>query len=303
MKRVTTIVAASVLAVLIGLTAHVAAQNPVPSERTFMTFSNTVEMPGVTLAAGTYVFRLADTPSRNVVQVLSKDEKDILGQWTFVRAQRPKATEDTVVMFKEMPEGTTPAVQFWYYPGETGGKEFIYPKDQAQKIANATGASVLTENGRVSSSVASTDSQGNVTNWERDSKTADADTRTPSAETKSADADSALRNAPAPAQPTAAAGSLTGNRGTQNPHERPDTSRDSAALSADASQNNQNRAIGTSGVGDVQATDTSRPARQSTQARAAELPRTASPAPMAGLIGLLALAGALGTRRLAALRS
>src|SRR5436190_1274696 len=206
MKRVTTIVAASVLAVLIGLTAHVAAQNPVPSERTFMTFSNTVEMPGVTLPAGTYVFRLADTPSRNVVQVLSKEEKDILGQWTFVQAQRPKATEDTVVMFKEMPEGTTPAVQYWYYPGETIGKEFIYPKDQAQKIANATGASVLTENGRVSSSVASTDSQGNVTNWERDSKTADADTRT-------ADADSALRNAPAPAQPSAAAGSLTGNRG------------------------------------------------------------------------------------------
>jgi hypothetical protein len=296
MKRVTTIAAASALAVLIGFTAHVAAQNPVPSQLTFMTFSNTVEMPGVTLPAGTYVFRLADTPSRNVVQVLSKEQKDILGQWTFVQAQRPKATEDTVVMFKEMPEGTTPAVQYWYYPGETTGKEFIYPKDQAQKIANATGASVLTEDGRVSSSVASTDSQGNVTNWEREGKSADVDA-------KSADADSALRNAPAPAQPTAAAGSLTGNRGiAQGAPERPDTSRDSAALSADASQSNQNRAIGTSGAGDAQATDTSRPAAQSTQARAAELPRTASPAPMAGLIGLLALAGALGTRRLAALR-
>jgi hypothetical protein len=279
MKRVTTIAAASVLAVLIGLTAHVAAQNPVPSERTFMTFSNTVEMPGVTLPAGTYVFRMADTPQRNVVQVLSKDEKDILGQWTFVQSQRPKATEDTVVMFKEMPEGTTPAVQFWYYPGNTSGKEFIYPKAQAQKIANATGASVLTDEGRVSSSVASTDSQGNVTVWDR--------------ETKTADADSAIRNAPAPAQPTAAAGSLTGNRGIEPPA---DTSHDSAAFSVD-----QNRAIGTGGVGDVQATD--RPVPQSTQARATQLPRTASPAPMAGLIGLLALAGALGTRRLATLRS
>jgi len=304
MKRVTTIAAASVLAVLIGFTAHVAAQNPVPSERTFMTFSNTVEMPGVTLPAGTYVFRLADTPTRNVVQVLSKEEKDILGQWTFVQAQRPKATEDTVVMFKEMPEGTTPAVQYWYYPGETIGKEFIYPKDQAQKIANATGASVLTENGRVSSSVASTDSKGNVTNWDRDNKTADVNTSAANADTKTADANSALRNAPAPAQPTAAAGSLTGNRGVaQDSHERADTSHDSAALSADASRNDQSRAIGTSGAGSAQATDTSRPARQSTQARATELPRTASPAPMAGLIGLLALAGALGTRRLAALRS
>src|SRR3954466_11284437 len=174
MKRVTTIVAASVLAVLIGLTAHVAAQNTVPSERTFMTFSNTVEMPGVTLPAGTYVFRLADIPTRNVVQVLSKDEKDILGQWTFVQAQRPKATEDTVVMFKEAPEGQTAAVQYWYYPGETIGKEFIYPKDQAQKIANRTGASVLSDDGRISSTVSSTDAKGNVTNWERDNNTSTA---------------------------------------------------------------------------------------------------------------------------------
>lgn len=293
MKRVTLIATAIVLAVLVGMTARLAAQNPVPSERTFMTFSNTVEMPGVTLPAGTYVFRLADSPTRNVVQVLSKDEKDILGQWTFVQAQRPKATDDTVVMFKEMPEGTTPAVQYWYYPGESIGKEFIYPKSQAQKIANATGASVLTDEGRVSSSVASTDSKGDTTNWVRENDKTDV------AANSNADADSALRNAPAPAQPSAAAGSLTGNRGIEPPA---DTSRDSAALSATASQNT-NRAVGTSGAGDVQATDSSRNNQApSTPARASELPRTASPAPMVGLIGLLALAGAVGTRRFAAIR-
>ncbi len=116
MKRVTLIATAMVLAVLVGMSARVAAQNTVPSERTFMTFSNTVEMPGVTLPAGTYVFRLADTPTRNVVQVLSGDEKKVLGQWTFVQAERPKVSEDTVVMFKETPEGTMPAVQV---PGTT----------------------------------------------------------------------------------------------------------------------------------------------------------------------------------------
>jgi hypothetical protein len=284
MKRVTLIATAIVLTVLVGMSARVAAQNTVPSERTFLTFSNTVEMPGVTLPAGTYVFRLADTPTRNVVQVLSKDEKDILGQWTFVQAKRAKATEDTVVMFKEMPEGTTAAVQYWYYPGETSGKEFIYPKSQGQQIANRTGATVLTDDGRVSSTVASTDSQGNVTNWERE------------APKKDADADSALRNAPAPAQPTAAAGSLTGNRGLAP---EPDTSRDSAALSADASHAND-RTVGTSGLDNPQATDSNR--AESTQARASELPRTASSTPLVGLIGLLALAGAVSTRRLAAIR-
>src|SRR4051812_36141699 len=278
MKRVTLIATAMVLAVLVGMSARVAAQNTVPSERTFLTFSNTVEMPGVTLPAGTYVFRLADIPTRNVVQVLSKDEKDILGQWTFVQAQRPKATEDTVVMFKEAPEGQTAAVQYWYYPGETIGKEFIYPKDQAQKIANRTGASVLSEEGRVSSTVASTDSQGNVTNWDKDKSDNVAASSTASTDHKDVasnnDADSALRNAPAPAQPTAAAGSLTGNRGIQ---QQSDTSRDSAGLSADASasqsssiNSNNNRAVGTSGAGDAQATDSraqrdNRPQPESTQ--------------------------------------
>lgn len=290
MKRVTTIATAMVLAVLVGMSARVAAQNTVANERTFMTFSNTVEMPGVTLPAGTYVFRLADTPTRNVVQVLSQDEKDILGQWTFVQAQRPKATEDTVVMFREQPEGNMAAVQYWYYPGETIGKEFIYPKDQAQKIANRTGASVLSDEGRIASTASSTDGKGNVTNWEKDNNSNNSN-----------------NSASAAAAPSAPAGSLTENRPVQT---QADNSQDSAALNANANRQSSavnNSAVGTSGAGDAQATDSNRPASranqpQSTQARASELPRTASPAPMVGLIGLLALAAAVSTRRLAASR-
>jgi hypothetical protein len=102
-------------------------------------------MPGVTLEPGTYVFKLADTLSRNVIQVWDKDEKQMIGHWTFVQAERPQVTEDTVVMFKETREGATPAVQFWYFPGEKIGKEFIYPKDQAERIAARTGIQVRSE--------------------------------------------------------------------------------------------------------------------------------------------------------------
>lgn len=286
MKRVTLIATAVVLAVLAVLATRVAAQETNTQERTFMTFSNTVEMPGVTLPAGTYVFRLADTPSRNVVQVLSKDEKDILGQWTFVQAERPDAAQDTLVMFKENREGSTPAVQYWYFPGERIGKEFIYPKDQATQIAQRTGQSVLSDEGRVAPSVASTDSQGNVTNWQRDNNSADL-----SAANNGNAPDSTLRNAPASSQPTAAAGSTTGNRGVSA-----DNSADQAGQSANANLSAQNRPVGTSGSADTQSSGAV--SQQSTQART-ELPRTASPAPLAGLIGLLSLAGALGTRRYA----
>jgi hypothetical protein len=283
MKRVTLIAAAIVVAVLAMLTTRVAAQDTNVNQRTHMTFSGTVEMPGVTLPAGTYVFRLADTPQRNVVQVLSDDEQDILGQWTFVQAQRPKATGDTVVMFKETKEGMMPAVQYWYYPGESIGKEFIYPKDQAERIAARTGQSVLSEEGRIASSVSSTDSQAPVTNGQRDTSVAGLNNNADANNHNDVAAnDSALNNAPAPAQPTAAAGSLTGVRGT-----------------SDLDRDNDNRTIGTSGSAANAAVDTGN--AQSTEARA-ELPRTASPGPLVGLIGLLSLAAALGTRKIAAAR-
>jgi hypothetical protein len=111
-------------------------------------------MPGVTLQPGTYVFRLADIPTRNVVQVLDESEKNILGQWTYVQADRPRVTEETLVMFKETREGATPAVQFWYYPGEKIGKEFIYPKNQAEQIASRTGEKVRSDESVIEGSIA-----------------------------------------------------------------------------------------------------------------------------------------------------
>jgi hypothetical protein len=78
------------------------------------------------------------------------------------------------------------------------------------------------------------------------------------------------------------------------------SSRDNAALSADASTSQNRRPVGTSGLSDTQASSRQ---PESTQARGAtELPRTASPVPLVGLIGLLSLAGALSTRRFASAR-
>lgn len=262
MKRVTFIVAALLVAVLAVLSSRVAAQETNVQEVTYLTFSNTVEMPGVTLPAGTYMFRLADTPSRNVVQVLDRDGKDIKGQWLFVQSERPQVSGDTVIMFKENRAGATPAIQYWYFPGEKIGKEFIYPKDQAEKIAARTGQQVRTETGYVAPQEAGNRVDGAGLPPEND-------------------ADKALRDAPAPAQPTASAGSLTGNRGVATERrEAPDTS---SQVAVDTSSSSS-QAVGTSGQAETQT------------ARATTLPKTASPLPIGGLIGLLSLAGALRAR-------
>ena len=251
MKRVKLIVTALVLAVLAVLAGRVTAQQLNTNEKTLMTFTAAVEMPGVTLQPGTYVFRLADSPSRNVVQVLDEGEKNILGQWTFVQADRPRVTEETLVMFKETREGETPAVQFWYFPGEKIGKEFIYPKDQAERIAARTGAKIRTEDGVIEGSIA-------------DVKVAEASPAPaePAAEPVAA----APEPAPAPAAVAEAAPA-------PEPAPAPVVENRVAANQAQS----EPRPVATSGQSN-------------------ELPRTASPLMLSGLLGLLSLAGAAGLR-------
>jgi hypothetical protein len=281
MKRVMLIATAVAVVVVALMAGRATAQNANTQERTFLTFNTAVELPGTTLQPGTYVFKLADTGSRNVVQVWDQDEKHMIGHWTFVQAERPRVSEETVVMFNETRDGATPAVQYWYFPGEKVGKEFLYPKDQAERIAARTGAKVRTEDSVALNGAAPVDAGS-------------APAAEPAADVA---AENALRDAPAASQPTAAAGSLAGNRQPEvtpepaapapepapiaeaapAPAPEPAPVEESRIAAAAPAQESAPRAVGTSGQAD-------------------ELPRTASPMALTGLLGLLSLAGAAGLR-------
>ena len=259
MKRITLAIAAAGL-LLAPLTSDVAAQQPDTKDKTIMTFSGAVELPGMRLEPGKYVFRLADTASRNVVQVLSEDESKILGQWLFVSAERQQASDETVVTFRERSATATPAVQYWYYPGERIGKEFIYPKDQALRIAARTGATVRTEEGPVSASG-----------------------QTATAGSAAGPSEAAQTAAAAPTRMPQTGGN------TASTQQRAET--------ADQGQVDRNAATVRQ---DTAGQDTSRVRQEGTFAQndtaRTELPATASPYPLMGLIAALALAGAAGIR-------
>ena len=113
--------------------------------RTFFTFNQPVTLPGVTLPAGKYLFRNPDTTtSRRVVQVLSDDGKQSYAMLLTIPARRTQASSDPEIRFMETAEDTPPAIRAWWYPGNTIGWEFIYPKEQALKLAKAANGSVLT---------------------------------------------------------------------------------------------------------------------------------------------------------------
>jgi len=109
---------------------------------TYFTFSAPVQVPGMTLPAGKYTFKLADPESgRRAIQIWDSDGK-LLTTLLTVSDQRMDAKEP-MVMFNEKPAGEAPAVRSWYYEGEHAGYEFVYPKDQAMKIARASHQPVL----------------------------------------------------------------------------------------------------------------------------------------------------------------
>jgi hypothetical protein len=117
----------------------------VPEDRrTFFTFSAPVAVPGVTLAPGKYLFRLADTTSRSVVQVLSADGNRPYATFFAVRAERPTPPEKPEVTFMETAAGTPLPIKAWWYPGERTGYEFVYPKEQARRLAKSAKEPVLT---------------------------------------------------------------------------------------------------------------------------------------------------------------
>src|SRR5687768_4785530 len=140
---------ACVASAVLVLPLSAAAQGPA-NQDTFFTFSQEVELPGKTLPAGKYFFQLADSPSnRHIVKVMSEDRKQLhatLLAIPYYSNERP--SDEPQVRFMETPAQAsgagTNAIKIWFYPGNSTGHEFIYPRSQAQRIAARTGQPVLT---------------------------------------------------------------------------------------------------------------------------------------------------------------
>jgi len=128
----------------VTLFASIAQAQP-EDKRTYFTFSAPIALPGTTLPAGRYVFRIVDTTSsRKVIQVLSDDGKKPYVMANTIPDQRRDPVKDATVAFYETARGTPAAVKTWWYPGESTGYQFIYPRAQAKQIASSTGKAVLT---------------------------------------------------------------------------------------------------------------------------------------------------------------
>jgi hypothetical protein len=227
--------------------------------RTYFTFSAPVTLPGVTLPAGKYIFRLADPDSsRKVINVMSEDGKRSLAMLHTIPNQAMKAPKDAEVRFMETSAKVPPPIKTWWYAGKAIGYEFIYPRKQALELAKATSEPILTTS-------------------EETNDLAGADlSRVSGAEAQSAAVK--VEENPAPAEASGRA-----QQADVNQPQSPAPSAQAQSPSAGASSSAPAR--------DVRADERARNTART------ELPRTASSTPLVLLCGLFSMVLGLGLAR------
>jgi hypothetical protein len=100
------------------------------NKKTILTFGQSVQLPGVTLPPGTYVFKVPDFNYRHVVQVFNADETQMLATILAVSSERQNVSDRTVLRFGEGVKDLPDPLQTWFYPQDKIGKEFIYSKER-----------------------------------------------------------------------------------------------------------------------------------------------------------------------------
>jgi len=117
------------------------------NHETVVTISGPIEVPGVgqhILPAGTYVFKLlASQSDRHIVQIFNQDKTHIFTTILAIPNFRLKATDKTVITFRERPAGEPEALRAWFYPGHEWGEQFVYAKPRAAQLAKETNEPVL----------------------------------------------------------------------------------------------------------------------------------------------------------------
>lgn len=273
MRQLRPIVYAAALAALAAPIASGQTWNV--NKTTFLTFSGPVQVPGASLPAGTYMFRLADSMShRQVIQIRDKDGSRLFTTALSVPNQAAKPKDDPYVMFLETPSGQPGAIKAWFYPGERTGYEFVYPRDQAMRIAKYSNSPVLAHSGNVTDStiadakVGRVDSQGQFTEESQASSTSTAQATT----------------ADTPAEPARSASTAN------------------AVPAPSANRTQSGAAVGTAGQTGANAAGRSNAAARPAQsdagtARAKQLPRTASALGLMQLLSGVVLAAGLALRQ------
>jgi hypothetical protein len=106
------------------------------NQATKVTFNQPVQIPGRVLPAGTYWFVLPDAITQhNQVRIFSSDRTTLYATVFTIDAERKQPTDHTTFTFAVRGSARPQAIVTWFYPGDTTGHEFLYPKQVWKELA------------------------------------------------------------------------------------------------------------------------------------------------------------------------
>jgi LPXTG-motif cell wall-anchored protein len=243
-----------------------------------------VTLPGVSLPAGKYLFRIANPETnRKVVQVMSEDEKKAYAMFFTMPSDRGEASSEPEVSFIETAPGMPEAIRTWWYPGEKIGYEFVYPKEQARRIAKGSSEAVLTT--KAETKTAEETETSELTRISPSGEEVAVDARgKPAGRSQRGQVVASSGSSPSGSSASATAPAPSANRSESSAPQRPAITSGGAGNQAGTSAPPVTARVNQSGA---------EAPRQTTQSARASLPQTATVMPTVAWGGMLALAGGL----------
>ena len=110
-----------------------------------LTFSQSVQIPGRVLPAGTYWFVV---PEPGLVRIFNSDQTTLYATLQTISSEHPEAVEKTEITFADRGSMRPAAIVTWFYPGRSIGQEFLYSRDDRMEIAQANLRTVAAANER-----------------------------------------------------------------------------------------------------------------------------------------------------------
>jgi hypothetical protein len=243
------------------------------NKRTIITVGEPIQVPGKVLQPGKYVMKLMDSPSnRHIVQIFNEDESQLQTTVLAIPNYRLQPTGKTEFGWWETPAGQPRAMRAWFYPGDNFGQEFAYPKNEAVTIAARTTENVPTTYAQTEAELAT----ARVGTIDRAGTEMELDRQTYNSPNATANNnDNTNNNNDQVAQNRTTPRSTVQDMTTQRETQRTEMAQNRTTPAQDMN-NDMDR----------------------TTTRARRLPRTASPMPLFGIAGFLALGAGMALRAL-----
>lgn len=137
----------SVALLLSFLAVLPAARASQSNQETKVTFSQSVQISGHVLPAGTYLFVLPDDIAQHqVVSIFSPDHRKLYATVLTAYVERSQPTDNSAFTLAERGSGLPEAIVTWFYPDRTVGHQFLYPKQVQQELGKDQQTTIVAGN-------------------------------------------------------------------------------------------------------------------------------------------------------------